>query len=301
VAERNNSGRNNPRSRTKRGKKPVWLIFWLFFFIVIICLFVANWENIRNNIQKTGVKERLFNQPEAEQQVPQPETAPETVPEAAPPPADNETTGPAADQNPAAGPAVPVIPVSGDSGETPAASGVSDAAETESQPGPAGTPSEPPPGQLPSGQPAGSSGEEARRERGLYFMQIDRDGTILRTRVTRTLAVSDSPMLDVLQVLLQGPSEEEQRRGLISLIPPDTRIISRNTTVRGNTAYINFSEDFMFNTYGVEGYAAQLRQIVWTVTEFSNVTNVQILIEGRRIDYLGEGIWIGSPIGRDTP
>jgi spore germination protein GerM len=131
-------------------------------------------------------------------------------------------------------------------------------------------------------------------------MQVDRDGSILRIRVTRSLAVSDSPMLDVLQALLQGPSEEERRGGLISLIPPGTRIIPRNTTVRGNTAYINFSEDFMFNTYGVEGYAAQLRQIVWTVTEFSNVKDVQILIEGRRVDYLGEGIWVGSPIGRDT-
>jgi spore germination protein GerM len=105
-------------------------------------------------------------------------------------------------------------------------------------------------------------------------------------------------MLDVLRALLQGPSAEEQRRDLISLIPQGTRILS--ATVRGDTAYISFSEEFQFNTYGVEGYAAQLRQIVWTVTEFSTVTDVQILIEGRRVDYLGEGIWIGSPVNRDT-
>ncbi|MDR2404047.1 MAG: GerMN domain-containing protein [Spirochaetaceae bacterium] len=299
VAERNNSGRNTPRSRKKTGKKPVWLIFWLLFFIVVLCLFVVNWENIRNNIRKTGVKERLFNQPTAEQQNPEP--IPETpAPDAVQPPADNQT---AAD--------------SGVSGDVP---GTYDAVETEDQPGPAGTPLEPATslpstgqpatGQLPitqpaanqpaTGQPTGSSGEAVRRERGLYFVQVDRDGSILRTRVTRSLAVSDSPMLDVLQALLQGPSAEEREQGLISLIPPETRIISRTTTVRGNTAYINFSEDFMFNTYGVEGYAAQLRQIVWTVTEFSNVKDVQILIEGRRVDYLGEGIWIGSPIGKDT-
>jgi spore germination protein GerM len=105
-------------------------------------------------------------------------------------------------------------------------------------------------------------------------------------------------MLDVLQVLLRGPSLEEQQRDLISLIPQGTRVLS--ATVRGDTAYISFSEEFQFNTYGVEGYAAQLRQIVWTVTEFSTVTDVQILIEGRRVDYLGEGIWIGSPINRDS-
>jgi spore germination protein GerM len=105
-------------------------------------------------------------------------------------------------------------------------------------------------------------------------------------------------MLDALNILLQGPTTEEQRRDLVSLIPSGTRILS--ATVRGSTAYISFSEDFQYNTYGVEGYAAQLKQIVWTATEFPNVTDVQILIEGRRVDYLGEGIWIGSPISRET-
>jgi spore germination protein GerM len=105
-------------------------------------------------------------------------------------------------------------------------------------------------------------------------------------------------MMDSLQVLLKGPTAEEQRRGMVSLIPAGARILS--ATVRGSTAYISFSEEFQYNTYGVEGYAAQLKQIVWTVTEFSTVKDVQILIEGRRIDYLGEGIWIGSPISRDS-
>jgi spore germination protein GerM len=104
-------------------------------------------------------------------------------------------------------------------------------------------------------------------------------------------------MTDVIQALLAGPTAEESRRGLISLIPQGTKMLS--AAVRGNTAYINFSEDFQYNTFGVEGYAGQLRQLVFTVTEFPNVTDVQILIEGRRIDYLGEGIWIGSPLNRD--
>ncbi|GHV96436.1 hypothetical protein AGMMS50293_27560 [Spirochaetia bacterium] len=125
---------------------------------------------------------------------------------------------------------------------------------------------------------------------------MDKDGVILRTRVTRKITVSESPMQDALNALLAGPTAEEKRRGLVSLIPQNTRILS--ATVRGATAYISFSEDFQYNTYGVEGYAAQLNQIVWTATEFSSVQDVQILIEGRRVDYLGEGIWIGSPIGR---
>ena len=105
-------------------------------------------------------------------------------------------------------------------------------------------------------------------------------------------------MQDVLNTLLIGPTADELNRGLLNLIPQNTRILT--ATVRGSTAYISFSEDFLFNTFGVEGYVAQLRQIVWTVTEFSNVSDVQILVEGRRLDYLGEGIWIGSPISRQS-
>ena len=115
--------------------------------------------------------------------------------------------------------------------------------------------------------------------------------------MNRRIPVSDSPMTDALQALITGPNNEEKSKGLISLIPSNTRILS--ATVRGDTAYISFSEDFQYNTYGVEGYAAQLKQIVFTATEFPNIKSVQILIEGRRLDYLGEGIWIGSPLSRD--
>ena len=104
-------------------------------------------------------------------------------------------------------------------------------------------------------------------------------------------------MTDVVQALVAGPTGEERNRGLISLIPPDTKILS--ATVRGDTAYISFSEEFQYNTYGVEGYAGQIRQVVFTVTEFPNIRNVQILIEGRRVDFLGEGVWIGSPLNRE--
>jgi spore germination protein GerM len=83
----------------------------------------------------------------------------------------------------------------------------------------------------------------------------------------------------------------------MTLIPEGTRLLS--AMVRGQTAYLNFNEEFQFNTYGMEGYAAQIRQVIWTATEFSTVADVQILIEGRRLDYLGESIPIGSPLNRE--
>ena len=147
-------------------------------------------------------------------------------------------------------------------------------------------------------KPAAPEKPTETRARSVYFTQIDRDGVISRAKVSRNIAVSDSPMLDSLNSLLAGPNAEEKNKGMINLIPANTKI--RSATVRGNTAYISFSEDFQYNTYGVEGYAAQLRQVVWTATEFPNVNDVQVLIEGRRIDFLGEGIWIGGPVSRDS-
>ena len=174
-----------------------------------------------------------------------------------------------------------------------------DAAEPPAVMAPAPEQSAPQITQQPQTQTPPASMPAQTRDRPVYFTQIDRDGQILQSRVVRRISVSDSPMQDALNVLLMGPTAEELNRGIINLIPQNTRMLSA-PTIRGTTAYINFSEDFLFNTFGIEGYVAQLRQIIWTVTEFSTVSDVQILIEGRRMDYLGEGIWIGSPISRQS-
>ena len=134
-------------------------------------------------------------------------------------------------------------------------------------------------------------------ERAVYLMKVDSAGTLLWAPVKRGLPASGSPLQDTLEELIRGPSASEEKLGLITLIPAKTRIL--NTFVRGSTAYISFNEDFLFNTYGVEGYAGQRQQIVLTATEFSNVKDVQILIDGMPVEYLGENIWIGTPISRN--
>jgi hypothetical protein len=244
------------------------IIFWIAFFILIISLFFINRNLIQRTINNTNFLERLFNRPQDTAAPLSPEVSEplEEVPE--PDLVGDRTPPEGGPQNLPLPPLVqePAVPVITPSGETP-----------ESSPE--------------------SSPRVERRDRALYFMQVDQDGMVLRMRVNRSLAVSDSPMTDALLVLLAGPSPEEQRRGLVSFIPPETELLS--VMVRGTTAYINLNQEFLFSTFGVEGYAAQLRQIVWTATEFSTVRDVQILIEGKRVDYLGESILIGSPITRD--
>ena len=298
------------KKTSSAGKGFSWtVLFWLAFAIFIIGLFLFNRETISSSIQsiRNEITARKTLQGENPVSAPAPSVQPVTAPEAKP----STTTvspAPAANRSPSQpAPASRQAPASPPAAQ-PASPARSSPAESRS-PTENRSPAPAQPAVQQSSQPAQQTASPAARntevvrgtaelrERALYFTQVDRGGSILRIKVNRKIPVSDSPMTDVIQALIAGPSTDEKRRDLMSLIPPDTRILS--ATVRGETAYISFSEEFQYNTYGVEGYAAQLRQIVYTVTEFSNIRYVQILIEGRRVDYLGEGIWIGSPLSRE--
>ena len=131
----------------------------------------------------------------------------------------------------------------------------------------------------------------------LYWIRIDGDGKLTRQRSVHSLPKSDTPLSDVLEALFALPSNDELKQGLRTLIPPGTQL--RAAWVKDGVAFINVSEEFQFNQYGIEGALGQLSQVVFTATEFPTVKTVQILIEGQKKDYLGaEGVWIGSPLAR---
>ena len=286
MAVRKGTKTKTPKKKTspsaQRGKKAPgkpfgsWVIlFWIAFVIFIFGLFLINRETIGKSIQTiqsqlaAGKTSETQEKPTEISETP-PQTVRETKPAAEPVKPSNQTP-------------VTVSP-------SPAERKPDAVQNTQTE-------------QSSSAQrtQAAQSAEPARspelRERVLYFIQVDRSGYIVRVQANRKLPASESPLKDVIQAIVAGPNEDERKKGFISLVPPETKLLS--VAVRGNTAYISFSEDFQYNTYGVEGYAGQLRQIVFTATEFPNVNDVQILIEGRRIDYLGEGIWIGSPVSRE--
>ena len=99
--------------------------------------------------------------------------------------------------------------------------------------------------------------------------------------------------------MLAGPTADELSKDMMTLIPSGTKLLG--ASVKNGIATLNFNENFQFNSVGVEGYIAQLMQIVYTATEFSTVRNVQFLIEGEKRDYLeSEGQWIGSPLARSS-
>lgn len=138
-----------------------------------------------------------------------------------------------------------------------------------------------------------------QRNAKLCFVIVDSDGSVSRNIVSRTLPKSDSPLTDALAALLQGPNRNERNQKISTLIPSGTKLLG--ASVVNGIATLNFNEAFTFNTIGVQGYLAQLMQIVYTATQFSTVNSVQFIIEGEKQDYLGsEGTWIGSPLSRSS-
>jgi hypothetical protein len=129
----------------------------------------------------------------------------------------------------------------------------------------------------------------------VYFLAAGQDGSAAVTAVERQIPQSDSPLRDALESLLTGPDPKDRAKGLTTGIPPETRL--RSVTVRDGIATVDLSESFRFTASGVEGLTAELRQVVETAAEFPTVRTVQILIEGRKVQYLGtEGIRIDEPL-----
>jgi spore germination protein GerM len=114
-------------------------------------------------------------------------------------------------------------------------------------------------------------------------------------KVNRNLN-ANTPLTDSINALLAGPAPDEIMSGIESFIPEGSRLLS--VKIEEGTAFLDFNQEFRYNTRGREGSTAQIKPIVWTATEFSNVQNVQFLIEGERVHSLSEGVMIRSPIGR---
>ncbi len=273
-------------------------LFWLAVIVVILVLFVLNWGKIQETLSNTNFLEIVKTQagkdgngaaPSATKTQPGPGAAPAASPtivgDGSANPEDLKQAEPASAK--------------------PTGTTAAKPAETSASKPPAGSPapsqapaSQAPASAAPAAKPAAASAPLKTRTANLFFVKIDEDGTIVRQEVKRQLPVSDSPLTDSIGALLAGPNEDELRRKLVSLVPEGTKLLSAR--VRGSTAFLNFNEAFVYNRYGIEGYAGQLKQIVYTSTSFPTVQDVQFLIEGEKRDYLGEGLYIGAPLGRNS-
>ena len=136
------------------------------------------------------------------------------------------------------------------------------------------------------------------RESELYFVFFSSSGDIKLNKINRRVQVTGSPLQAVITVLLEGATPDELNQGYLSLIPPGTKL--RSIRVSDGVATMDFSEEFMFNTFGPEGMKNQLKQIVYTASEFPTVRAVQFLVDGQKVDYIAEGIMTKEPLTKNS-
>jgi len=275
MAQRKTAPRRTAKkSPARTGRVSVSMVFWVLFFIVLISLFFILLPMAKKGItlpqRQTVTEQPAVQEPLAEESPAQ---------EQKPPAQEKRTQPKPAAEKPATKPPA-----------KPETKPLEQRQPPEQRPPPAAQ--EKPPAEKPPAKPP----ETQTRDRTVYFMREGNGGDLTLAKTTRKLAVSDSPLIDCVNALLAGPTAAEKNRGMINFIPPNTRLLSAR--VVNNTVHLNFNEEFRYNTFGREGCEAQLRQIVWTATEFPNVNNVQIEIDGKIVDFLIEGIAIRNPIGR---
>jgi len=144
-----------------------------------------------------------------------------------------------------------------------------------------------------------SVAEKNLRSSTLYFVNVSDENKISLQGIMRPVYYDNSPLTETLTALISGLTSSELNKGLLSLIPTGTEILG--ISVANMTATINFNEALSFNNFGKEGLEAELKQIVYTATEFSTVDKVQILINGQKKQFLStEGVFIGEPLSRLT-
>lgn len=264
MSERNRNNRQEPRRSSGLG-----LALWVAAALILFVLFLVNQGKIIQNLKVTGFFGRVFGKTPAFVENAAPEFIADT--------GKNEVA--------------PVTPSQIEIEKVPAPAGSeknSTAAVEEGTAGADGT-------ETASTLPLSSQTVNLK----LCFMSINSDGSVTRHEVTRAMKKTGSPLADAINALIDGPTVDEEREGCRTLVSTGTQLIS--ATVKGGSAILNFSGEFEFNQYGIEGTRGQLQQIVYTATAFPTVENVQFLVDGEHREYLGgEGVWIGSPLSRNS-
>lgn len=117
----------------------------------------------------------------------------------------------------------------------------------------------------------------------VYFVRVV-DGQEQFIRSTRTIPQTPGVARASLNLLLQGPTEEEVAQGLGTAIPAGTTL--QDIRIENGVAYADFSKTLDEGVAGSAMVTAIREQITRTLMQFPSVTSVVISINGETEDIL---------------
>lgn len=109
----------------------------------------------------------------------------------------------------------------------------------------------------------------------LYFKNIETNALTPESVTIDVKELTENPYKKLMDLLLSGPSNEK----LECPLPENTKV--NNAYLKGDTAYVDFSSEFVDNApSGAEEESLIVYSVVNTLTELNEVNQVRILING---------------------
>ncbi|WP_425060260.1 hypothetical protein SCACP_09330 [Sporomusa carbonis] len=110
---------------------------------------------------------------------------------------------------------------------------------------------------------------------------------------THKVPVNSHPARTAIELLLAGTKNPE----LVNVIPPGTKL--KNLTIKDHIAYVDFDDKLVKkNTGGSASELLLVGAIVNTLTEFPDIHQVQIMVEGKKIGTISGHVDTSEPLSR---
>ena len=132
----------------------------------------------------------------------------------------------------------------------------------------------------------------------IYFLKFYGQGQKSHSRlisVNRTL--TDNTVQSVLDQLINGPTENEKKKGVLSAIPNNI-LYDRNYTIKNKVLHISFSGKIEYGA-GPDLMNDRLDQIIYTLLELEDIDGIKLYIDGKKVSSIGgDGISLPNILTR---
>lgn len=134
--------------------------------------------------------------------------------------------------------------------------------------------------------------QELRGSKATIYLRSP--GEDLLVPVTRAVPPTEDPLAAALRALVAGPQPGEKAE---AILPAAVKV--RSVQEKEGTATADFSSEITRLNVGSMGEALVVAAIVNTLTEFPHVRQVQILVEGRKVESLAGHVDTSRPLIRN--
>jgi len=128
-----------------------------------------------------------------------------------------------------------------------------------------------------------SLNQSATTQEVSVFFNENKPTEVVQVAVKRNVEASEDEAelaLAAVEKLLEGPTADEQDRGLMTAIPTDT--VVHNIVIQNGVATVDFNEAFDFQVGGATLVTAIREQVEQTLRQFRSISFVKMTINGTR-------------------